>query len=111
MTAGGVPVGSYDAEFVGVEPFEEHNEQYGPAVMLKWRITAGEHEGAEASRICSKKFSPKSTLAKLAVALKGGAIAPGESFSFDAVVGTRGSLLVEQTDSGSTRVATFIRRA
>lgn len=109
MTAGGVPVGSYQGEFIGVEPFEGGSTDYGPAVLLKWRIIGGEHDGSEATRVASKKFSPKSTLAKLAVALKGSAIAPGEAFSFATVVGTRGMLLVEETDSGSTRVSTFIR--
>lgn len=110
MTAGGVPAGAYVGEFVGVEPFEGGQEDYGEAVLLRWRITGGEHDGAEATRIVSKKFSPKSGLAKFAVALAGRAIAPGEAFSFASVVGVRGSLVVAETPSGSgTRVEAFIR--
>lgn len=110
MTAGGVPVGNYVGEFAGVEPFEGGQADYGEAVMLRWKILAGEHEGAEATRIVSKKFSAKSGLGKFAVALKGSPIQPGESFSFDSVIGARGSLIVEETPSGSgTRVGAFIK--
>lgn len=110
MTAGGVPAGAYAGEFLGVEDFEGGQADYGPAVLLRWKILGGEHEGSEATRIVSKKFSPKSGLGKLAVALKGSAIQPGESFSFDSVVGARGSLVVEETPTGSgTRVGAFIK--
>lgn len=110
MKAGGVPVGHYQAEFTGIEPFEENVERYGEAVLLKWRVLSGEHQGAEASRICSKKFSPKSALAQFAIALKGAPIEPGEHFSFESVIGGRGTVIVEQTESGNTRVGAFLRQ-
>lgn len=109
MGTGGVPAGTYAARFAGIEPYLENQEKYGPGVSLKFVVIGGDHDGAEASRICSQKLSPKSALAKLAVAIKGAPIAPGESFSFDQYVGVLGTIVVEETDSGSTRVSAFFR--
>jgi len=108
MGAGGVPAGSYpSAEFIGTEDYEN---EYGKAVRLKWRILGGEQDGQEATRICSPNMSAKSALGKLAVALKGGPIAIGETFRFTDYVGVRGSLIVEQTQSGGGRVSMFLRQ-
>ena len=109
MGAGGVPAGNYYAEFVGVAPFTENAERFGEGVLLKWRVIGGEQNGQEASRICSKKVSPKSNLAKFAVALKGAPILTGERFSLDAFVGVRGQIIVEPTESGGSRVNVFLR--
>ncbi len=109
MGSGGVPVGSYKAKFAGVEEYNENNEQYGPGLSVKFEVLEGEHAGAEASRICSQKMTPKSVLGKLAVAIKGQAIERGETFSFDKYVGVTGRILVESTENGGSRVAAFIR--
>lgn len=109
MGSGGVPVGSYRGQFTGTEKFDANADKYGEGISLQWKILGGQHDGEVATRICSPKLSPKSTLTKFAVALKGGPLATGERFSFDSYVGTVGMLLVESTDSGSTRVAAFIR--
>jgi hypothetical protein len=50
-----------------------------------------------------------SALGKFATALKGGPVSIGERFSFANYVGVRGSLIVEPTTSGGSRVAIFIR--
>ena len=89
MTSGGLPVGSYPAKFMGVDKFEENIEKYGLGIILKFQVLAGEHEGEEASRICSAKLSPKSALTKF--------------------VGSTGSILVTETQSGATRIETFLR--
>ena len=109
MGSGGIPVGSYNAEFMGEEPYTENTDKYGEGVSLKWKVIGGEQDGEEAGRICSKKFSPKSNLAKFAAMLKGSKIERGEPFKFDDFVGARGSIIIEETDSGSTRVGTFLR--
>jgi hypothetical protein len=107
--SGGLPAGAYSAQFVGVEPYTENVEKYGPGVSLKFRVIAGERINEEASRICSQKMTPKSSLGKFAVALKGAAIAAGERFNFDSYVGTLGTILVEQTDTGGSRICTFLK--
>ena len=70
--------------------FSERKEEYGDGVALRFRIIGGPHNGEQASRICGAKLTPKSTLTKFAVALKGASIASGERFSFANYVGTFG---------------------
>lgn len=111
MGSGGLPPGAYQAQFVGAEPYTENAEKYGPGVLLKFRVVAGEHANEDASRICSAKLTPKSSLGKFAVALKGSAVAAGERFNFANYAGTFGTILVEQTDSGGSRISTFLRQA
>ncbi len=41
MQSGGLPVGSYRAEFIGAEDYSENVEKYGPAVSLRWRVLEG----------------------------------------------------------------------
>lgn len=109
VSSGGLPPGAYSAQFVGVEPYLENQEKFGPGCSLKFRVVAGEHAGSEASRICSQKLTPKSSLGKFAVALKGSAIAAGERFNFASYVGTQGTILVEATDNGGSKITTFLR--
>ncbi len=110
-SASGVPAGSYNASFVGLDKYEDNADKYGEGVILKFKILTGERKGEEASRICSKKFSAKSNLYKFAKALKGRDLENGESFDFAGFIGTKGMIIVEETDSGSTRVATFLKSA
>ena len=109
MSKGGIPVGTYLAEFISVEAFDDNADKYGPALLLKWKIIGGNFDGQEASRICSKKLNPKTALHGFAVALKGGKLEGGEAFDFDDYLGAQGSIIVEETPSGSTRVATFLK--
>jgi hypothetical protein len=109
MAAGSVPAGSYFASFEGAEPYRENSDRYGEGVLLKFRIVGGAHDGGMASRICASKMSVGSALGKFAVALKGGPISIGERFSFASYIGVRGSLLVEPTQNGGSRVSAFIR--
>lgn len=111
VTASGVPAGSYNATFLGLEAYTDNAEKFGEGVLMKWKITSGEHKDSEASRICSKKFSLKTQLYKFAKALRGSDLENGESFDFAHYVGTKGMVIVEETDSGSTRVATFLKSA
>ncbi|MCR9197315.1 MAG: hypothetical protein NXI04_01605 [Planctomycetaceae bacterium] len=103
----GVPAGGYPAEFIGAEAFEN---DYGPGVRLKWRVLEGDHTGTETSRIVSQKLSPKSNLCKFVKSLKGADIEAGEQIDLMAYAGTRGLIVVEETESGSTRVGSFMRQ-
>ena len=106
-----VPVGHYNAAFAGVEPFSANAKEYGEGVLLNFEIVEGEHEGEIATRICSQKFSLKSNLYKFAKALAGRDLKPGEDFEFDDYIGAVGLLITEETESGGTRVASFMRTA
>jgi hypothetical protein len=108
MQPGCLPVGSYYAQFESCEPFVENTDKYGPAVVLRWKILGGPCDGAVATRVCSAKMTPGSSLGKLAVSIAGRQIAVGEAFSFGQYVGCRGNLLIEGTNNGS-RVAGFYR--
>jgi len=106
MTNDGVPVGNYPVEFTGAEEFEN---EYGPGVRLKWKVTGGDQEGSEPTRIVSAKLSPKSNLFKFVSALKGSKPEAGEEIDLDSLTGIKGMAIVGETDSGATRVETFIR--
>ena len=104
----GIPVGGYSAEYVGAEEFL--SDDYGPGVRLKFKVLDGEHAAAEASRICSQKLSPKSNLHKFVKSLKGSDIAAGEQVDLQSYAGTRGMIVLEETDSGATRVGSFLKQ-
>jgi hypothetical protein len=108
MERGGLPAGSYQAKFLGIEEFDKHPE-FGPAVSLKFEVIAGERAGAMASRILQKKMTLQSGLGRWACGLNGGPIAVGQRFSFDDVVGIVGELTVGTKDDGTTRPESFKR--
>ena len=108
----GVPAGSYNASFVGIDPYNENLDKgYGEGILLRFKITSGEYKDTETTRICSTKFSAKSNLYKFGKSLRGRDLESGEKFDFANYIGTRGLIIVEATDSGSTRVATFLKSA
>ena len=109
MQNGGVPAGNYQVVFVGAEAFGDASSEYGPGVLLKWRVTTGEHDGAEPRRIVSAKLSPKSNLFKFVSALKGSKPESGEEIDLESFSGTKGMAIVAETESGSTRVETFLK--
>jgi hypothetical protein len=111
VTESGVPAGPYSATFQGLDPFEENLDKYGEGCILRFVISSGDFKGKEASRIVSKRFSPKSNLYRFAKALIGRDLQSGESFDFADFVGTKGMVVIEATDSGATRVATFLKAA
>ncbi|MEO2035807.1 MAG: hypothetical protein ABGZ35_27335 [Planctomycetaceae bacterium] len=104
----GIPVGGYSAEYMGAEEFL--SDDYGPGVRLKWKVLDGEHAGAEASRIVSQKLSPKSNLYRFVKSLKGSDIGAGEEVDLQSYVGIKGLIVVEETDSGATRVGSFMKQ-
>ena len=113
FTMGGeaVPVGTYKAEFVRVENFDSENLDYPPAIKLVFGILAGGYEGTEVTRIVSKKTGPKANLPKFATMLSGGPIASGEKFTLTNFYGAVGTVVMEETEGGGTRVSTFIRES
>lgn len=111
VSESGIPKGSYPAIFQGIETYRGNVEEYGEAIVLKFRIVSGDREGEEAWRFCSKKFTARSNLYKFAKSLIGRDLQRGDRFDFKDLIGTRGTILVEETDKGSTRVESFHRAA
>lgn len=105
--AAGVPVGGHAAEYVGAEDFEN---DFGPGVKLKWKILEGPYQNSEATRIVSQKLSPKSNLYRFVKSLKGADLSAGEEVDLQSYVGTQGMIVVEETDSGATRVGSFMKQ-
>ncbi len=108
-SSGSLPVGVYGAEFIGAESYNENVDKFGPGCSLKFRVKGGQYDGQEVSRIVGAKLSPKSALAKFVTAFKGGAIEAGERVNLDTFKGVVGSIIVQPTESGSTRIETFLR--
>ncbi len=109
-TTGGVPADIYEVEFCNIEDFEsDAGSQYGPAVKLTFRIQTGEFKSQLASRICSQKFGPKAALRQFAESICGQELSAGEDFDFGDHFGQTGRVVVKETDSGATRVDTFMR--
>ncbi len=108
MGSGGVPAGHYNVEFLGCEPFESGNQEYGPGFLFKFKVLGGTHDGEETSRITGAKCSPKSALGKLLSAMSGGKLATGAVVNPSDYIGKRFMAIVEETDSGSTRVGSVI---
>jgi hypothetical protein len=79
-------------------------------VKLAFKVLSGNEAGNEGGRICAANLTPKSALGKFAVALKGSPVATGERFSFDAYVGVKGTILVEATDNGGSKITTFLKQ-
>jgi hypothetical protein len=111
MGTGGLPMGSYPVRFAKCEEYTENVDKYGPAVRLVFIVQGTEHDGEEGYAVCSAKLTPKSKLTKFAVALKGGPIPAGEEVDFDNLVGVEGLIVVEETESGGSKVTSFIRSA
>jgi hypothetical protein len=110
MQAGsGVPPGSYTAEFVRAEEYTNNANDYGPAVLLVWKILNGEHADEETTRIVSPKLNAKTNLFKFVTALNGGPVEPGQQVDLESFYGTKGMVIVEETEGGATRVSTFLR--
>lgn len=107
-SSSGVPEGQYQAELTAVEPFNENADKYGEAFRFVWEITEGDFEGDESSRICARKLTKKSALGKLVRSLKGSDVEKGESVDLESFIGLTGLIIVEELDSGSTRVAKFL---
>jgi hypothetical protein len=107
----GVPAGSYNVKFEGLEEYSENSDKFGEGCLLKFEVLSGDQKGNQTTRIVSKKFSTKSNLYRFAKALLGRELTRGEDFDFADFVGTKGLAIVEETESGATRVATFLRAA
>ena len=108
---GAVPADTYNGEFVSIEPYVDNLDRYGEGIRLIFKVIGGDHDGDRVSRICSKTFSVKSNLYRFAKSLAGRDLRPGEQFDFQDFIGTRGMMVVEETDSGAIRVASFLRSA
>ena len=113
-SSGGLPVGHYAAEFVSIEDFKsDPSNDYGPAVVLTFKVIAGELENETATRIVSAKLSRKSILHEFVRCFRNG-VKPeaGEEIDMASFYGITGTIFVEEFESGNgTRVERFMKGA
>ncbi|MBX3437234.1 MAG: hypothetical protein KF861_07080 [Planctomycetaceae bacterium] len=108
--SGGVPVGVYRARFVRVEHYQNDDRpDLPPGYKWIWIIVGGPHDGAEAVRITSTKFGPKAALPKLLKMLYWRDLKPGEQIDPESLYGVEGTIVIEETEGGGTRVGSFMR--
>jgi hypothetical protein len=103
VSSGGIPPGTYAAEFVGVEA-QEANE-YGAGLKWTWRIISGPHAGATATRITGPAPTRANACGKILAGLLGRPLAEGEDVDTTALKGRRYFIVVEATEKGGSKVA------
>jgi hypothetical protein len=107
--SGGVPVGSYTAEFVGFENQPENKEKgYGAGLRWKFVIESGPQAGQVASRITQPLPTTKNSCGKILAGLLGRALRDGEQVDPDAFVGKRYMIVVAAGQNGGTRVEAIV---
>jgi len=112
VSAGGLPVGAYPARFMRAEHYtSEERTDLPPGFKLVWQVLSGDFEGQEASRIVSQKTGPKANLPKFLKSFLGRPPERGEDIDLESFYGQTGTIVVEETESGATRVASFLRSA
>lgn len=99
-----VPKGNYIAKFVGVEPFQAKDQQYGPGLKWKWQIDQGQHAGQVASRVTGDSPSPKNSCGAILSGLVGKALQADEEIEPDQCVGRSYLIIVAESKNGGTRV-------
>jgi len=103
-----VPPGKYSAVFQGAEDWDDNGNDYGPAVRLNFLVMNGDHDGKMVTAICSKKLTRASKLTKFVSAMNGGPFRPGDIVRLDDYLGTNGSIVVEATQNGGSKVTDFV---
>ena len=105
VSSGGVPVGSYQATFSGVEPTPENREKgYGAGLRWIFQIQTGPQAGQVASRITRLSPSPQNACGKMLAGILGRALQLGEQVDPEQHVGRRFLIVVAASQNGSTRI-------
>jgi len=84
VSSGGVPVGSYRAKFLGVEPTQN---DYGEGLRWKFQVIGGPHAGLAIARTTGKCPTPKNAAGKILSGLSGNPLTVGVEFDLATYVG------------------------
>jgi hypothetical protein len=106
MGTGGVPVGNYKAQFVGVS---ETTGDWGDSWKWEFKVTEGKETGNVVSRFTNRKPSPKNAAGRMLRGVLGRLPAPAETVDIQSCTGLEYLVTMEPTDSGSTRIGAVIR--
>jgi hypothetical protein len=102
-----VPPGQYRGKFAGCSKSKPHPD-YGEGFVLDWTITAGKYAGERIGRVVGTRPTVKNAFGKLLRGLLGRQPQPAEDVDLDVLVGKEYWLMVEESDSGSTRVGSAV---
>ncbi len=107
----GLPVGTYNAEFVGTEDQPANVDAgFGPGVRWKFKVLTGPQTGKICSRITGTMPTPKNACGRILAGLLGRALVDGEDIDLGRFVGVKVLAVVGQ-GQGGTRVETVVRSA
>jgi hypothetical protein len=101
-----VPIGVYDAKFVGIE--RTTHPEFGDGLRFEWCITGGKCDGKSAYRTTGTTPTPRNGAGKMLAALAGATATDGLAIDADEFIGRLYTVVVEATESGSTRVGSAI---
>jgi hypothetical protein len=102
--SGGPPPGIYRGTFQTVENTE--HEEFGAGLKFDFLIADGDHKGEHATRITGAEPTPKNAAGRLLAGITGQTLVPNTSVDLAPFVGREYLLQVEETKTGSTRIAT-----
>jgi hypothetical protein len=100
-----VPPSTYKAIFSGVEM---KKTEYGDAVSWNWHITAGPWRGELISRLTTMPASARNAAGKFAAALTGLPADQAVEKDLDSYAGTPCLIVVALSESGYSRVESFV---
>lgn len=102
MGSGGPPADKYTATFDGV--VGSNHEMWGAGLRWEFVICKGPLKGETASRTTKPRPTAKNSCGRMIRDLLGRKVEAGESVSVADLVGCKFKIVVEETDSGSTRI-------
>lgn len=102
----GLPLGSYTAEFNEIE--QTNHPEYGDGLAWKFTVRGGQFNGQQASRITGTTPTSKNACGRLLKGIAGRLPDVGQETDLSKFYGKRYQIIVEETDSGSTRVSAVL---
>lgn len=107
--SGGPPPGIYRGVFKDCEPFE--HVEFGEGLRWIFEIETGEHAGETATRVTGLRPTPRNAAGRVIAGITGRPVAAGQKLDLMPFVGRSYLVQVEETKTGSTRVATIMTPA
>jgi hypothetical protein len=104
VTAGGVPPGSYVADF---KALEQKDSQFGPGLLWTLEVASGPHAGAKATGMTGTKPSPANKCGKFLAGIMGRMPAVGETVDVTPFIGKRYLIVVEATEKGGSKITSI----
>ncbi len=101
-----VPPSVYDAEFLGVE--ETTHEKWGDGLLWSWAIAKGRHKGQTVYRTTKPTATARNSCGDFLKSITGLPLDQAKTKDVDDYAGTMCSVIIKESESGSTRVDSFV---